>query len=115
MPKSLDELLDIGEDLVEVTPPRAKSPIRLRHPSFAEWHALSVAHRQLDGKDPPADLIAKTVAVCIADGNGDRKYRDADLPALLETSPKLLMWVYVKCWETVLRNDEKEVREDEKN
>lgn len=115
MPKSLDELLDIGDDVVEIRPPRSKSAVRLRYPSFAEWHALSVAHRELNGKDPSADLIARTVAICVADQDGARKYKDADIGALLETSPKLLMWVYVKCWETVLRNDEKEVKEDEKN
>lgn len=113
--KRLDELVGVSEELVEVTPPRATSAIRLRYPTFGEWHAISIAHRQLDGKDPPADLIAKTVAVCVADENGNRKYKDADLPALLETKPRLLMWLYVQCWETVLRNDEAAVREEEKN
>ena len=113
--KNLDELVGFPEELVEVTPPRAKAAVRLRYPTFGEWHAISVAHRQLDGKDPSADLIAKTVAVCVADENGDRKYKDGDLSALLQTKPRLLMWLYVKCWETVLRNDEAAVREEEKN
>lgn len=115
MPKSLDALLNIADAPVEVTPPRAKSPVTLRTPSFAEWHAISVAHRALEGKDPPAELIARTVAVCVADANGERKYKDADLPVLMETSPRLLLWLYVKCWETVLKNDDAEVRADEKN
>lgn len=115
MPKPLDELLAIADEPIEVTPPRSKTPVRLRWPSFEEWHALSVAHRQLDGKDPPADLIARTVAVCVADANGERRYKDGDLAALLQTSPRTLMWLYVKCWETVLRNDEKAVKEEEGN
>ena len=115
MPKSLDEILSIADEPVEVRPPRAKSPVLLRWPSFDEWHSLSVAHRQLDGKDPPAELIARTVAICVADQNGERRYKDADIPALLQTSPRLLMWLYVKCWETVLRNDEKAVKEVEGN
>lgn len=115
MTRILDEYLELSDAPLEVTPPRAKSPVRLRYPTFAEWHALSIAHRQLEGKDPPADLIAKTVAVCVADANGERKYKDSDLPSLLQTSPRLLMWLYVKCWDTVLRNDDKEVKADEKN
>lgn len=115
MPKPLDDLLAIADEPIEVTPPRSKSPVRLRWPSFEEWHSLSVAHRQLDGKDPPAELIARTVAICVADERGERRYKDADIPAVLATSPRLLMWLYVKCWETVLRNDEKAVKEEEGN
>lgn len=115
MPKPLDELLSISDEPVEARPPRSKSPVLLRWPSFDEWHQLSVAHRQLEGKDPPAELIARTVAVCVADSSGERRYKDADIPTLLQTSPRLLMWLYVKCWETVLRNDEKAVKEEEGN
>ena len=46
---------------------------------------------------------------------GERRYKDADLQAVLATSPRLLMWLYVKAWETVLRNDEKAVKEEEGN
>lgn len=115
MPKPLDQQLGIADDPIEVTPPRSKTPVRLRWPSFAEWHDLSVAHRQLAGKDPPADLIARTVAVCVADDSGERRYKDGDLASLLQTSPRTLMWLYVKCWETVLRNDEKAVKDEEGN
>lgn len=115
MPKPLDQVLSIADEPIEVTPPRSKSSVRLRWPSFDEWHALSVAHRQLKGEDPPAELIARTVAFCIADEAGERRYKDSDIPALLQTSPRTLMWLYVKCWETVLRNDEKAVQEEEKN
>ena len=115
MPKTLDQILAIADEPVEVTPPRSKTAVKLRWPSFEEWHSLSVAHRQLKGEDPPAELIARTVAICIADDAGERRYKDADIPTLLQTSPKTLMWLYVKCWETVLRNDEKAVKEEEGN
>lgn len=110
-----DPFLSLVDQPIEVTPPRSKSSVRLRWPSFNEWHGLAVAHRQLGGKEPSAELIARTVAVCLADDNGDRKYGDEDLAALLAASPRMLMWLYVKCWETVLRNDEHVVKEEEKN
>jgi hypothetical protein len=113
MPQPLDDLLSLADQPVEVHPPRAKSPVYLRWPTFAEWHALSVAHRKLAGADPSAELIADTVAVCLANADGSRKYQSGQ--ELLEASPRALMWLYVKAWETVLRNDEQAVKEEEKN
>ena len=113
MPADIDAILSLADEPIEVHPPRAKAAVYLRWPTFAEWHAVSVAHRQLAGKDPPAELIAETVAICVANADGSRKY--ADPKELLAASPRLLMWLYVKCWETVLRNDEPVVKEEEKN
>lgn len=113
--KKLDDLLGLADEPVRLQPPRSKSAVFLRWPSFEEWHGLAVAHRQLAGKEPPAELIAKTVAVCLADEDGKRKYQDGDLEDLLQASPRSLMWLYVKCWDTVLRNDEGAVKEEEKN
>lgn len=115
MPKSLDDLLTLAEAPVEVTVGRGKKPVRLRWPSFAEWHALSVSHRQLAGQDPPAELVARTVAVCVANAEGEREYQDADVPKLLEGDPRVLMQLYVKCWETVLRNDDQALKGEEGN
>lgn len=113
MPKPLDDLLSLADPLVEV---RVKGKtIRLRYPDFGEWHDLAGAHRRLKGEDPPAELVARTVAVCVADENGGRAYADADLPALLAGDPRVLMSLYVKCWETVLKNDESAVRAEEGN
>ena len=85
----------------------------MRYPSFAEWHDLSVSHRSLKGVDPSAELIARTVAVVLCDARGKRQYADGDVGQLLEASPRSLMWIYVKAWETVLRNDEQAVRDEE--
>lgn len=115
MPKALDDLLALAAEPVEITIPKAKKPIRLRWPTFAEWHALSVAHRALKGDDPPAELVARTVAVCIADADGGREYADADVPKLIEGDPRVLMQIYVKCWETVLRNDDQAIKAEEGN
>lgn len=111
--KNLDEILGLASDLVVVNPPRAKKEISLRWPSFEEWHQLAIAHRLLDGQDPPAELIARTVAVCVANEDGARKYQDNQLPELMKASPRLLMWLYTKCWATVLKNDEAEVKAEE--
>jgi len=113
MGKPLDELLTLAEPAVEVRV-RGKL-VRLRHPSFGEWHELAGAHRRLKGEDPPAELVARTVATCVADANGGRAYSDADLEVLLAGDPRTLMALYVKCWETVLGNDEPAVQAAEGN
>lgn len=109
----LDDLLGLADEPVVVTMPRTKKEVRLRWPTFEEWHALATAHRKLEGADPSAELMVKTVAVCVADDKGGRKYKDGDLGALTASGPRALMWLYGKCWETVLRNDEQAMREEQ--
>lgn len=113
--KKFEDLLGLADAPLEVKPPRSKTTVFLRWPAFDEWHGLAVAHKKLDGAEPPAELIARTVAVCLADKDGARVYLDDDLGELLKGNPRSLMWLYVKCWETVLRNDEHVVKEEEKN
>lgn len=110
----LDELLGLADEPVVVKMPRTGKEVRLRWPTFEEWHTLATAHRKLDGADPSADLIARTVAVCVAGDDGKRKYADSDLGKLTSSGPRALMWLYGKCWETVLRNDDQAVKEEEK-
>jgi hypothetical protein len=111
--ESIDDLLGLVDEPVQVVMPRTKKTVRLRWPTFAEWHELAVEHRKLNGADPSAELVAKTVAVCVADENGNRKYGDGDLSRVAESGPRGLMWLYGKCWETVLRNDDQAVKEEE--
>lgn len=111
--KTLDQMFGLEDGLVEVRPPRAKAAFKFRYPSFSEWHELASAHRSLKGSDPSADLIARTVAIVLADDKGERLYADADIPKLMESSPRTLIWFYVKAWDTVLRNDEQAVRAEE--
>lgn len=113
MPKPLDDLLKLADPLIDVQV--LGKPVRLRQPTFGEWHELAGAHRRLKGEDPPAELVARTVAVCVADEHGGRAYSDADLEALVAGDPRVLMSLYVQCWETVLRNDEQAVRTQEGN
>lgn len=99
---------------IEVTPPGAK-PVLLRSPSFREWYDLTAAHRSLDGKDPPAELIARTVAVALSRPDGSRLMTDAEASSLMDADPRVVMWLYVKSWETVLRNDDQAIKDLEKN
>ena len=102
-------------ELLEVTPPGSDRPVMLRYPTYGEWHRLAVAHQQLDGKAPPPELIIDTIAVCVSDDHGKRKLPEGKARGLLNASPRAVMWLYKKCWETVLRNDDEVVSELEKN
>lgn len=96
---------------VEVTPPGATKSVFLRYPTFAEWYALVAEQRRLDGGDPSAELIAKTIATCISDAEGKRRMTDAEATILLGTKPQPVMWLYKTCWETVLGDDDDAVAE----
>lgn len=106
---------DWKPELVEVTPPGVDRVVKLRYPTYGEWHSLAVAHQQLDGKAPPADLIVSTIAACLADDQGRRKLSPDKAKILLDASPRAVMWLYKRCWETVLRNDDETIGELEKN
>lgn len=99
---------------IEVTPPGATKSVRLRYPTFAEWYELVCAQRKLAGEDPPAELIAKTIAVCVAGPDGGRRMTDDEASILLTSSAKWVAWLYTKCWETVMRDDDDTVGEDAK-
>lgn len=102
--------------LVEVTPPKASKPVRLRYPKFSEWYRLTTAHRKVGaGNDPPPELVVQTVATCVANENGSRMFTDDQAAELMEADPAVVLWLYVKCFETVMRSDEEAVAEVEKN
>lgn len=111
MLKAEDIFGGLASDPIEVTPPGTTKPVRLRYPTFAEWYALVCEQRKLEGGDPPAELIARTVATCIAADDGSRRMTDDEAKILLGTRPQPVIWLYTKCWETVLRNDDEVVGE----
>lgn len=118
MPYTAEDIFgSVAAETVEVTPAGATKPIRLRYPTFREWHEITIEHRKCGQEklDPSADLIARTIAICVADGQGRRKLSDAEASALLEASPRQVMDLYTKCWETVLRNDDNAAQEEAKN
>jgi hypothetical protein len=100
-------------DVVTVTPPGSDEPVHLRYPSFAEWHSLAKAHRDLDGGTPPADLIARTLTVCMCDAEG--KPLGMEAGKVMKFPHRRVMWVYSRCWETVLLSGDQVVQELEKN
>jgi hypothetical protein len=118
MPTTAEDIFGASApETVEVMPAGATKPVRLRVPTFKEWHEITIAHRKCGAEklDPPAELIARTIAVCVADSHGKRKLTDAEAAALLEASPRQVMDLYTKCWETVLRNDDAAIQEEAKN
>lgn len=111
-----DDLLGGSAEVVEVTPPGSKRSVHLRSPSFGEWHDLATAHQVLDGKPPSAELIARTLATCLADESGKPiAATPSERKALMAGSPRRIMWLYRKCWETVLKSDEDAISAIEKN
>ena len=107
---------DVSDDtVVAVTPPGATKPVYLRYPSYDEWHALAKAHWAVEKEQKAADsaLIVRTVATCLCDESGKPLRGDVQA-ALLKSSPRRVMWLYKKCWATVLKSDEA-VQEIEKN
>lgn len=116
MPTSLDDLFgSIAAAPLEVHPPRSAKSVLFRYPTYDEWYELALEHRKLDGQEPPKELITKTVAVVLANSDGTRKLSPQEASLLLKADSQLVMWLYVKAFETVLRSDEKVVTDAEKN
>lgn len=103
-------------DTVAVTLPGSPKTIYLRYPSFDEWHQLAKAHWQCerDGKGVDAALIARTITTCLANQDGT-PLAGTDQAAIMKASPRRVMALYKKCWDTVLRSDEETIGEAEKN
>ena len=103
------------EAVVTVTPPGGTKPVHLRYPSYDEWHSLAKAHWAVEkeGKAADSSLIVRTVATCICNEQGKPLSGDVQA-ALLKSSPRRVMWLYKKCWATVLKSDDA-VAEAEKN
>lgn len=112
-----NDFLGVGvRAAVEVTPPGSSKTIRLRYPTFAEWYRLTSDHRKCgEGNEPPLDLVARTIGACVANDAGERAFTDDEAAAFLDADPKTVLWLYVKCVETVMRNDDQAVGEVEKN
>ena len=92
---------------IEVTMPQSKKSVRLRYPTFAEWYSLVESHRQLEGRDPPADLIARTLATCIAGPDGKRRLTDEEAEVVLAGRPADVIWLFKTCFELVVGEDAK--------
>lgn len=110
----LDIFSELDSETVSVTPPGGKKSVRLRYPTFQQWHDLAKAHQGLEGGVPDAKLIARTIAVCLADDEG-KPVGESAAQAVMSGSPRRVMWLYRTCWETVLKSDSETVEQLEKN
>lgn len=117
MPTLDADVFGAAEEVVTVTPPGAKKPAYLRYPTFSEWHDLAKSHKTYaDTNDTvPSELITRTLAVCLCDDTGKKLFATpSEARVLLDGSPRRVMWIYKKAWETVLRSDDV-VEDMEKN
>ena len=106
-------LLDNTSDTVRLDPPGCDEPVFLRYPTFAEWHSLAKAHRELEGATPPAELIAKTLSTCLCDEAG--KPLGVEQSKVMKGGHRRIMWIYQQCWLTVLLSGDEVVKDLEKN
>lgn len=111
---SKDELLAKSSfrEPVPITVPTF-GDLLLRFPTFKEWHNIVALHRKAEGAIS-ADVVARTLAVVIAEPDGTRMLSDSEAMKLLEKDFDAVSDIYRKAWETVLRVDDK-VEEAEKN
>ncbi len=98
---------------VEIEVPQWGDTALLRHPTFKEWHAIMKETTTSDGT-PSADLIARTIAVCLCDENGKRLLTDFEAQKLLDKDTEAVLYLYKKCQAEVLSAEGK-VEEAEKN
>lgn len=79
--------------------------VRLRHPTFKEWHGIIGRLRGTEGKEPPAETIAYVIGVCLANDDGSRMLTDAEATELLDRDAAAVFNLYTRCWSTVLKAD----------
>jgi len=113
-----EELLKDSEPLppIEVEVPAWNNSVFLRHPTFKEWHGIVSEMKKSGegGKDPSAELVARTIAVCLSDADGKRLLSDFESQKLLNKDIAPVMFLYQECWRTVLSSHNK-IEEAEKN
>lgn len=118
MPISREELVKRAtpKPPLEVSHPEWGS-VLLRHPTFAEWYSLVHPMRQLQQtkSEPSAELIARAVAIVLANPDGTRMLTDAEAARLMEKDFAAVMRVWTQAWETVLRFTDEDLEASKKN
>lgn len=106
---------DVAGGIVSFTPPGASKPVHLATPPVGTWIDLVREAQSFDGKTPEGTFVTKTVAACMVDDNG-KPLDDGSLRATLaKSNPLIVMALYKKCWDTVLKVNVQEIEEQEKN
>lgn len=101
-------------ETIEVEAPGGRK-FHLRYPTFTEWHHLATAHQALEGKPAHAALVAETLITCVANADGSPAFDGESFVPIMDANPHLVMWIYNKALVTVLKHDNEQVSEVEKN
>lgn len=89
-------------------------PILLRHPTWKEWHNILRSHKQAGDEGPSAETIVRTIGVVLANQDGSRMLGDNEALDLMKQDYDVVLALYEKAWETVLKTQGK-LEEAEKN
>lgn len=115
MPKPDEDLLNWSPETVAETIPGTSQQVHFRYPVFEVWHALVTEHAEHVGRLPPASLIAKTLIACVTDEDGKQLFTEKTVGRIMAANPSRVTWLYRRILETVLKNDNEQVQEVEKN
>jgi hypothetical protein len=110
-----DDLLSWEPETIEATIPGTKKTVHLRYPVFDDWHAVATEHAANVGKPAPASLVAKTIRACVVKKNGEPMFTEENIGHVLRGNPNDVMWLYNHILATVMKNDNEQISEVEKN
>lgn len=106
---------DLAKGIITVTPPGASKPSYLGSPAVGTWIELVQGLQACEGKTPDASFVTKCVAACLVNEEG-HPIDDGSLRAVLAKAPPApVLWLYKKCWNTVLKVDVQTIGDIEKN
>jgi hypothetical protein len=106
----LESVFDSG-DVLEVDIP-GLGPVRLKSPVFRDWYAIVQEQRDHEGKMLPDSVIARTVAACLVDDNGQPLLEHPS--DALRLPPSVMMAIYNRCVEDVMKLRDNKVEADAK-
>lgn len=115
MGKEEDDLLAWDPETIEATIPGTTKTVHLRYPVFDDWHSVATEHAANVGKPAPASLVAKTLMACVVKKNGDPMFTADNVAEIMRGKPDHVMWLYNHILQTVMKNDNDQISEVEKN
>ena len=87
--------------------------VLLRYPTYAEWHSIIAAHKNVTGAPPP-EVVARTVALVLAEPDGSKMLTEAEARQMTDNDCDMVAAIYRAAIDTVL-NVGKQVDDAEKN
>ena len=110
-----DDLLMWKPEVIEATIPGTTKTVYLRYPVFEDWHAVATEHQAYVGKPAPASLVAKTLVACVVKKSGEPMFTRENVGPVMQANPNHVMWLYGHILQTVMKNDNEQISEVEKN